>query len=399
MKQLTEEDFKKLENPGVDIIKDKIQEQDTLRSIYFTLKDVITKYCDLNPSYYSLLSIWCIGTYIHKNFETYPYIFLNAMKGSGKTRLLKLLAYLSFNGEVLASMKEAVLFRTNSTLAIDEFESIGRKNSDDLRELLNCAYKKGIKVKRMKKKRTAEGEEQVVEEFDVYRPIIMANIWGMENVLSDRCFTLILERSSDVRRTKLVELFNSDKTIVTLKSEISKEIVSLCRVVASAETYTDWNEYVLYNNTSTQTQNNTKQHFFKKLDDSGINGRYLELSLPLLLIAQEIGEDVFDEMVGILKDILEIKMGEDFLENKDISLYEFISQEPPSDQLISIKEMVARFKSFLREEEDSEHPTNEKWMGKALKRLNLIKIQKRMNYGRVVLLNYKKAQEKIKMFK
>jgi len=399
MKQLTEEDFKKLENPGVDIIKDKIQEQDNLRSIYLTLKEVINKYCDLNPSYYSLLSIWCMGTYIHKNFETYPYIFLNAMKGSGKTRLLKLLAHLCYNGEVLASMKEAVLFRTNSTLAIDEFESIGRKNSDDLRELLNCAYKKGIKVKRMKKKRTDKGEEHVVEEFDVYRPIIMANIWGMENVLSDRCFTLILERSSDVRRTKLVELFNSDKTIVTLKNDISKEIVPLCRVVASAETYTDWNEYIIYNNTSTQTYNDTKQHFFKKLDDSGINGRYLELSLPLLLIAQQIGEDVFDEMVVILKDILEIKMGEDFLENKDISLYEFISQEPPSNELISIKDVVHRFKSFLREEEDVEYPTNEKWMGKALKRLNLIRIQKRMNYGRVVLLDYKKAQQKILMFK
>jgi hypothetical protein len=42
---------------------------------------------------------------------------------------------------------------------------------------------------------------------------------------------------------------------------------------------------------------------------------------------------------------------------------------------------------------------NEKWMGRALKRLGLIKEKKRMNYGVVVKLDYTKAQEKIRMFK
>ena len=43
----------------------------------------------------------------------------------------------------------------------------------------------------MKKKKTIEGEQQVVEEFEPYRPIIMANIWGMDEVLGERCIQLI----------------------------------------------------------------------------------------------------------------------------------------------------------------------------------------------------------------
>ena len=71
------------------------------------------------------------------------------------------------------------MFRTSGALAIDEFEGVSRKGGENLRELLNSAYKRGAKVKRMKQQKTESGTEMVVEEFDVYRPIVLANIWGM----------------------------------------------------------------------------------------------------------------------------------------------------------------------------------------------------------------------------
>jgi hypothetical protein len=42
---------------------------------------------------------------------------------------------------------------------------------------------------------------------------------------------------------------------------------------------------------------------------------------------------------------------------------------------------------------------NERWMSRALKRLNLIKEKKRMSYGIIVKIDYKLAQEKVRMFK
>jgi len=76
---------------------------------------------------------------------------------SGKTRLLKIIASLT-KGDILSSLTEAILFRTKGTLCIDEFEGIIRKGNENLRELLNTAYKKGTKVKRMIKKKSGRSK-------------------------------------------------------------------------------------------------------------------------------------------------------------------------------------------------------------------------------------------------
>ncbi len=126
--------------------------------------------------------------------RVFPYLFFNAMRGSGKSKTLRLVCKLSNDGNVMASPTEATLFRTFGTLGIDEFEGVANKDKGSVRELLNGAYKKGILIQRMKKTKGIAGEDYVVENFEVFRPIIMANIWGMEEVLGDRCLTLILEK-------------------------------------------------------------------------------------------------------------------------------------------------------------------------------------------------------------
>ena len=210
---------------------------------------LLKKYLDLKEEYYNIIALWILGTYFHKNFETYPYLFINAMKGSGKTRLLKLIKSLSCGGEMLNSLTEAVLFRQSTPLCIDEFESIGRAGNENLRELLNSCYKKGTKVKRMKKVKSIEGENQVVEEFEVFRPICMANIWGMEEVLGDRCINLTLEKSALSGITNLIEiwekerLFKKFKKIMTVLTQ-NKVSVVLCDVMLLENIYMGWNLYI-----------------------------------------------------------------------------------------------------------------------------------------------------------
>jgi hypothetical protein len=91
----------------------------------------------LRDDYYNIVALWIIGTYVHDNFSSYPYLFFNVMRGSGKSRLMGLVASLSKNGSVLISMSESVLFRTakGRTLCIDEFEGINKKENQALREL------------------------------------------------------------------------------------------------------------------------------------------------------------------------------------------------------------------------------------------------------------------------
>ena len=146
--------------------EDKDYLRDLVGNAYENIKKVLHNYIDMNEEYYELISLWIIGTYLHDEFETFPYLFINAMKGSGKTRLLKLIAVLSKDGILNASMREAVLFRMGKkTLCIDEFEGIGSKEALALREILNCSYKKGMTISRMRKVRNALGEDYEIDEM------------------------------------------------------------------------------------------------------------------------------------------------------------------------------------------------------------------------------------------
>lgn len=294
---------------------------------------------------------------------------------------------------MLNSLTEAVLFRTKGTLCIDEFEGITRNGNENLKELLNSAYKKGTKVKRLRKRKNHDGEEQVVEEFDVYRPIAIANIWGMESVLGDRCIPLILEKSSKSDVTCLIEMFELDYNITQILKIIQESDVS--EVTLPLGIYTQWNNYIISKHHTSLTNNITKHHLMDKIWDSKIDGRHLELALPLLVIAGYLDEEYLDNTLKILKDIIKIKKEDEFVDNTDVSLIDFISQYTSDDFVLS-KTLVNEFRVFLQ---INDAWLNDKWFGRALKRLNMIIEKKHTNHGNYVRLDIKKAQEKIKIFK
>ncbi|HUU88279.1 MAG TPA: hypothetical protein VMX17_11065 [Candidatus Glassbacteria bacterium] len=400
-KEISEEEFKKLAQADVDIEGEREENKEKLLTAYRNIIDILKEYLDLREDYYNIIALWIIGTYFHKNFPSYPYLYFNAMKGSGKTRTINLITCLSKDGSVQNSMTEAVLFRTGGTLAIDEFEGVSKKGSENLRELLNSAYKKGVKVKRMRQKKTDEGIRMEVEEFEVYRPIVLANIWGMENVLSDRCISVILEKSSRKEIINLIEIFGEE--LIVKETTQLLDLVSLVSMSFHLERYSEWNNFIKRNNTNTiyhtnNINNTNNTQAFKAINSMDLNGRELELSLPLCLIANEISDDSGDllkETTLTLKTIFSQKKQEDLTENYDVSLYDFVSQYEKIEW-ISMTQICNDFKEFL---DTKDEWINNKWLGRALKRLVLIKESKRLGRGRYVILDKEKAIEKIKMFK
>jgi len=402
-----DEDFKPITDDKV-----RLELSDIYKDIIYTLK----YYCGLDEKHYTFLAVWSIGAVNIQKFNTYPYLFINAMKGSGKTRLLKLMAKIT-GGDVLNSLKEAVLFRTKGTLAIDEFEGVNRKGNEELKELLNSAYKKGVKVKRMRKVKAFDGEQQVVEEFEVYRPIIMANIWGMDEVLGDRCVKIVLDKSNNPNITKKIEDFNTNPTLQTLVCRLC-HVGCFCNIYSGIERA--WNYYISNKYPTQQTLHtlltqptqptqeeinileNIKKveenflDFFNKIDESNLDGRTLELTFPLLFIASFLGEDVFNELLETFKEMDKEKKDENIIESYDVSFIDFVSQEKDENYWISLKDLVRKFKEFLQIDKEW---INEEWIGRTLKRLNLAKEKRRKTRGREVILNILKAQEKIRMFK
>jgi hypothetical protein len=402
------EPIKKIRERKEIIKKEEVCEENqsdyrnNLKIAYNNIIQLLKEYLDLKEEYYNIIALWIIGTYFHDKFPSYPFLFFNAMKGSGKTRTMNLITCLSKDGEVLNAMTEAVLFRTKGTLAIDEYEGVTRKGNEGLRELLNSCYKRGTKVKRMKQQKTMEGTEQVVEGFEIYRPIVLANIWGMESVLGDRCIPLILDKSNRKEVTNLIELFKEEELVIETTKLLTK--CSLCRCSFSGEVYKEWNtfvknNYINYTNNTNNTNNTNYTQTFKTIKLMELNGRELELSFPLCLVAQEIeveNEDFLKKTTLTLKQIFLEKKKEELVENQDINLIDFISQQLQNENFITLKKLLQDFKENFALTEEW---INSKWLGRALKRLNLIK-QKRRNYrGVEIILDVEKAQDKIKMFK
>jgi len=373
-----------------------------MRKVYKEIVKILKYYMDISEEDYILIATWIIGTWFHKEFSTYPYLFFNAMKGSGKSRLLNLITYLSKDGEKLTSLTEAVLFREKGTLCIDEFEGVGKKGNENLRELLNTAYKKGGKVKRMRKIKAKDGEKQVVEVFEVYRPIVMANIWGIEEVLSDRCIEIILEKSNNPIITKIIENFDDNFQIMEVVGQLSKGNGS-CGSFGAVfnKVQKEWNNFVKMQTTTSTSSKPSKPSkpstysiLYSKIDKTELEGRDLELFLPLFLIANKCGN--LKEMLEISIKVTKGKKERDIYESKDIQLYDFISQFEVTEY-IKVSELTQRFKSFIGSEEKDKWP-NTWWLGQALKRLKLIKEKKRSN-GMLVILDIDKAKEKVKIFK
>ena len=414
------------------------QGKQVLELMYKEIILLLKNYLVMEEQQYKIIALWILGTYAHEYFNTYPLLFFNAMRGSGKTRTLRLISALSCGGDgsVQNNLTEAVLFRIprGKTTCIDEVEQIGSKEKATLRELLNAAYKKGMKVCRMKKtkQKNEEGrleEVHIAEEFEPYFPIALANINGLDEVLADRAITLTLEKSDDPEKTKKVEDFEKNIQIQWIKTSLHRFGV-VVQLVQSKKYYEKWNfwlkskynytnytHYIHYTNNTNYTNNLIIQDyikaitsqtcdvdsetdaFFSRLDDAKISGRNFELFSPLLILANFIDPILFEDILGVVKEMVEEKKSIE-LESKDVSLYDFVYNQENvlNGEFISIKEATRQFRIYVNEDESEDKWLNEKWMGKALKRLNLVLDKRRMRSGMEVRFNYQKAREKLKIF-
>lgn len=398
-----------------------------LRRYFNKIKLILDEYLDMDEDSKKLISVWIVGTYLHKHFPSYPYLFFNAMKGSGKSRALKIISNLAWNGYMVGSLSEAVLFRTASqkTMCIDEFENINSKGGENLKLLLNSAYKKGILVPRMKSKKDGGYE---IEEFVVYTPIALANIWGMENILGDRCIKLILEKSNNKKITRLIENFENDIEFQTIRGGLRRLIEKITDDLnIFGQVFSEWNVFVkegvkggnggkvvnsVYSvkDNSKERENPTHLHTlhtfhstFLSISKTNIDGRHLELFFPLFIISDILGGDIFEDMLRFAKEIVKTKKEEDRQDDQDVQLIEFVSQyHSPKDlddfmRYVSISKLTADFSDYIGVKPEWLNAT---WMGMNLRKNKLvIGKPKRIGTTRGVVLDILKAKQKLLMFK
>ena len=213
--------------------------------VYNEVRDNVEYYMDLMlKEEYDLVALMVVLTYFVHLFETTPYALLWGTKRSCKTKLLKLMCCMSFNGVMSNNMSTSTLYRlienARASLFIDEQEKLkdpGRML--DFRTLLLSGYKRGSVVYRTEK---SEKDRLVPHPFHVFGFKALANIGGLEDVLEDRTITIVLRRSMNREktdrdvdekepkwmeiRTKLVNLFFKYHDEVTKIYSLVKNAIS-----------------------------------------------------------------------------------------------------------------------------------------------------------------------------
>ena len=344
------------------------------KEILMNIRNVIKKYIDTSEENIEILSLWVIGTYFHSQFETFPLLQLYAQKRSGKTRTLKLLSSLAkgSDGSVSTSPTETLLFRhKEGALFFDEMECISSKERGAFRETLNAVYKRGNKIIRYKEVRKDGIKDWVEENFYPYYPIGLANINGLGDVLGDRAIQIILRRSNK-KITKLVEDFSTNNEITKLKGELS-----LINAEIPQNFFSDWNNYIQ----GLEFCNKELIEIFDKIQQTEIYGRNLELFFPLIIIAY-LCKDV-DNFLITAKEFVTAKDEEELFEDVDEKLKQFLYKLEVSNY-IPVRTLCETFRESL---ENPEVWVNEKWLGRAIKRLGLVKHKRQVNGKSQVLLN------------
>lgn len=166
------------------------------------IEDCFRSHTDLQDErYYTFIAVWTVGTYFYRLFPAYPYMHFTGMWGTGKTKILAIIALFAFNGELFTSDSSSasvtrLIHANGSTCCIDEAEKLTSKRDDansTLLEILRIGYKRGVTVRRCEGQNT----QFSVVEFDPFSPKALAGIANIEAALSSRCVRIETQRTAN----------------------------------------------------------------------------------------------------------------------------------------------------------------------------------------------------------
>lgn len=150
----------------------------------------------------TVLCLWILHTWVVSAFYVTPRLVLDSPEpGSGKTRVLEILALLCRNAKLTLSTTTAALYRRIAaageqppTVLQDECDrlfSAKTPQSEDLAALFNSGYKRGATVDRCE----GDAKNMRVVEFPVFAPVALAGLAGkMPATILDRSVVMHMRR-------------------------------------------------------------------------------------------------------------------------------------------------------------------------------------------------------------
>ena len=205
------------------------------------IRNVIAYYCDLQYREESaLIAYWIMGTYFHPLFPTFPRLYLHGERGTAKSKVLSLIAAMAFNGLLRLNPTPATLFRlihpVRPTLCLDEIETLAGHDKAELLSIVNSGYKRGAAVDR------CMGEKHDLHTYQVYSPVTLAGIAGLNSVTEDRAITIVTVRGRDRDKVNR-EVISEDPVFQQIRNGCYRLVLSVFGLIEQTRqefTLPDW---------------------------------------------------------------------------------------------------------------------------------------------------------------
>lgn len=233
----------------------RAEEKIDLRELYQELKNCIKKHVVYpEEEYYDVLTCWVLASWKVDEIPSAPYLLFLGEHDSGKTRSLDVLRRLSYRAIPTTGITPAVLFRQiealKTTCLIDQAENQLKREYEDGAEkyaIICSGYKRGMYVARSDK-----NDPNKIRYYDIFGFKALSSQTNFDVTIQSRCITIHMEES-------IPEILDFDEEwFKNLRSKLL-----------------NWR------------LDREKKYFTV---DTVLSGRMREIFLPLLWIAELVGE-------------------------------------------------------------------------------------------------------------
>lgn len=187
-------------------------------ALFHELIDFFKKHEPLrDPNAYEILAAFVFITYrLLFEFTITPYLNVLGPKGTGKTRLMELLALVCFRGWLITHPSPASVFyvvdRYAPTLLADNYEFWSKESRVELDGLFNAGYRSGAVVPRRPKDDQGSNELQV---YRVFCPKVVGGTRVLSDALDSRCIHIRTTRSMEP-----LPMFPDEKWAAELRAKL-----------------------------------------------------------------------------------------------------------------------------------------------------------------------------------